>query len=541
MSTKKEIDSLTGLRFFAAISVAFAHGSSQILNFQQGSAVLTHWLSTFAGFGMTLFFVLSGFVIHYNYCKLISSHGISGCLEFIWARFSRLYPLFFIIVVVDLIINSQFSVKILISFIDGIESLKALPWFLLFVQSWFYQVINSNALIYQFGQSTPLTWSISTEWFFYLTFIFLAYPFEILTRQSPLKNVVILFGWILIFWLIATYTFDQKNIINDWAKQKFGVIASTEHGYRDSFVRWLLYFSPYLRMGEFITGCLTSSFFLSLREKPVTAFEARCGKLLMWVVLGSIPFLLFLMYTPMPIWHGIRKVSHNIGLAPSIAMLILGAARYKNNISRFFSWHPIVYMGEASYSIYLIHMLVFHWAAASVPQNILPVTSTGVIFGIIRFFVVLAMIITISIGLYEYIEVPARKKLRNMWVPGAKFQGKVLGILGLPLTAALVFLLFFGSLGVSQGEISQIMVTSATYGGNCGAAEGNATAHVQSRCSRSTVCDYIIHVANLGDPASNCGKNFRIKYTCANGIIKPEILIPGEAGLGSHIILNCTP
>jgi peptidoglycan/LPS O-acetylase OafA/YrhL len=40
---------------------------------------------------MTLFFVLSGFVIHYNYAMAITGRQVArGTAAFFWARFARL-------------------------------------------------------------------------------------------------------------------------------------------------------------------------------------------------------------------------------------------------------------------------------------------------------------------------------------------------------------------------------------------------------------------------------------------------------------------
>jgi peptidoglycan/LPS O-acetylase OafA/YrhL len=76
-----EVPSLTGLRFVAAFWVAFAHGKGVLLRIDDLPAL--HWLDIPAGFGMTLFFVLSGFVIHYNYRK-VTTEGVSGVGRFLW-------------------------------------------------------------------------------------------------------------------------------------------------------------------------------------------------------------------------------------------------------------------------------------------------------------------------------------------------------------------------------------------------------------------------------------------------------------------------
>src|SRR5581483_128989 len=72
----------------------------------------------------------------------------------------------------------------------------------------------------------------------------------------------------------------------------------------------------------------------------------------------------------------------------------------------------------------------------------------------------------------------------------------------------------------------RIAVVEATYGFNCkdfqvpppGAntvRAGNATAAVAKACdNKSGTCRYAVDVANLGDPAGGCGKDFQVKWRC---------------------------
>jgi Acyltransferase family len=64
------VPALDGLRGLAAILVAGAHYMTM-----EGGAPLSEIVQTLTGLGMTLFFVLSGFVIHYNYNATISRPG----------------------------------------------------------------------------------------------------------------------------------------------------------------------------------------------------------------------------------------------------------------------------------------------------------------------------------------------------------------------------------------------------------------------------------------------------------------------------------
>ena len=81
------VPALDGLRGVAAFLVAGAHYMTM-----DGGAPLSEIVQTLTGLGMTLFFVLSGFVIHYNYNATITRPG--GLRLFFVARFARPYPLY---------------------------------------------------------------------------------------------------------------------------------------------------------------------------------------------------------------------------------------------------------------------------------------------------------------------------------------------------------------------------------------------------------------------------------------------------------------
>src|ERR1700691_5233202 len=93
LHSRPPIPALTGLRFFAAFFILWQHSIRWIAQFQN-----TDVYSSFGFFGvpgMSLFFVLSGFVIHYNYRDLFLRRGMARALcEFVAARFARLYPLY---------------------------------------------------------------------------------------------------------------------------------------------------------------------------------------------------------------------------------------------------------------------------------------------------------------------------------------------------------------------------------------------------------------------------------------------------------------
>ena len=404
MGRIEEIPALTGLRFLAAISVAIAHGATLCLKTQSPNQAIQHWLSVGAGFGMTLFFVLSGFVIHYNYRALIGTQGIAGTAQFLWARFARLYPLYLLILLIDLLVAHPHDRMRL----DA--TLTALPYFLFFCQSWLYKVIDNHALIYQIGFNAPLTWSISTEWFFYL-----AYPaicVALIRLKRPWAVLVITVCWMILWTTLASFLFERGPNIDAHAVAHFGMVASQVNGFNDSFFRWVLYFSPYLRIGEFILGCLTAHLYEAFKSRTVGVREASIAEVVFFAVAASIPAILYATYSPDVGFILLKELQFNFGLAPSVAMLIFCCARYQLPLARWISSRPMVALGDASYSIYMIHMLVFYVAASSyvaLPVNRYTVAVLG-----IRYVFLLALIVLISLGLHATFEKPTRIWMRGL-------------------------------------------------------------------------------------------------------------------------------
>ena len=141
---RPDVPALTGLRFLAAFSVLLAHGVAATVTNNEPPQGAVLWLMQSSGFGMTLFFVLSGFVIHYNYARLVTDGRLRGIAAFFWARFARLYPLFLLMMLVYVLV-SQRHVAYWTGHPEKINAIfQALPYFLLSIQSWIYKLIDGG-------------------------------------------------------------------------------------------------------------------------------------------------------------------------------------------------------------------------------------------------------------------------------------------------------------------------------------------------------------------------------------------------------------
>ena len=405
---RDEVPGLTGLRFVAAFSVLIAHGVSILLASHETPFGAVYWLKQASGFGMTLFFVLSGFVIHYNYAIPVTQGGGRGIAAYLWARFARLYPLLLLMLVVYMLISRKHR-DAWSGHPDGLMSeLIAFPYFLLSIQSWIYLPIRDSSLIYVIGAGASLTWSISTEWFFYFVYPLLAVL--ILRLRRPLTIAVGVVLWCLLWTLVSTSLFDMTPKLDAFGVQHYGEIASLQTHQQDSFVRWLFYFSPYLRIGEFILGAIVAQLYVQLRPHPAYASESSIGGAILAAAWVSVFVITALMYSPYFDGGVFRKMNMNFALGPSAAVIIFCVARYDSWVSRLLRLPWINILGEASYSIYLTHFTVIVIVA-----QIFGGPGHSFAYDLTMLVLTAVTIFAGSVLLHRIYEEPARRWLRRFF------------------------------------------------------------------------------------------------------------------------------
>ncbi len=146
---KNYIKSLTSLRAIAAFMV-FIHHFNFLPDF--GSQFLK--IFYFQGFaGVSLFFVLSGFLIHKNYSDKLKLE-LKDILKYFINRFARIYPMYFIILCLSTLAYS--GERTLFKLFANFTLLKGLSSDLLF-------------------SGVATAWSLTTEEFFYIAFPFIIY------------------------------------------------------------------------------------------------------------------------------------------------------------------------------------------------------------------------------------------------------------------------------------------------------------------------------------------------------------------------------
>jgi peptidoglycan/LPS O-acetylase OafA/YrhL len=559
---------LTGLRFFAAFSILFAHAFDWIAQFQDSH--VSEYFSFIAMYGMPLFFVLSGFVIHYNYRDLFLRQTLGKAIcEFAAARFARLYPLYFVLVLVALVAD-DFLAKI---YHSRDLALPILGYYLTLTQSWWYLVYGDKSIIYWLFS---VSWSISTEMYFYALYAGAVFLIFALSRRGH----IIFAGLVYAALVMAALGLARHELgpLMGLARRYVPDYIAIDAGFENSFYRWLFYFSPYVRVLEFILGCFTAQALLGLSECQVSRREYRWATVLLISALASLVGigLLYLGIFALPTINAyVQFLALNFLCAPSIAVVLFCVARYDSPFSRAMSAPLLVALGETSYSIYLVHSWTLRIFERP-PPNLTPLWAVDAIWRIVCGS---GLTLIVSYGTYRLIELPGRIWLRRVLRVGIArvFDAQRLGprqgagpigvarsriahsalvLSGLSMIACTGQVLRSDQLMARvhrflNGEGPEIEVISASYGANCrefvmpaplrnSASLGNATVETRRACNGKTECDLEVSTDRYGDPANGCGKDFSIEYRCSG---RPDTgitsgYLPVEAN-GKRILLHC--
>lgn len=84
-----------------------------------------------------------------------------------------------------------------------------------------------------------------------------------------------------------------------------------------------------------------------------------------------------------------------------------------------------------------------------------------------------------------------------------------------------------------------IKVVSGTYGRNCNAKAGNASALLAKVCDGQGSCDFPIDPAALEDPAPGCSKDFAAEWKCGDGNAVYSAALSALSGKNDKLRLNC--
>jgi peptidoglycan/LPS O-acetylase OafA/YrhL len=353
-----ELRTLTSLRGFAAMAVVVCHAAGILLRLPlDGNIAFSHAVS--------FFFVLSGFILTYVHPSVI---GRAQIFKFWRARFARIYPAHIFSLALILCLCPWSHIK------DNALQLLAN---IFLVHDWIPH--------YTFFQCYNLpSWSVSDELFFYLLFPVLIYKIKQTWAVKLAASVALVMAVIS---LPAVFKFSTT-----------GLNGLTLFG--------MYYFFPASRLFEFVLGMSAAVLWTRMRDLKLSVPLATLLEVLavaLFLAFGANTYFILkpFLTNPSVIFQGLGTWLTLTGNAIPFAATILIFAMQRGVISQIIKFRPLVWLGDISYSTYLLHypimLQVLQWKHQFHLNNVCTIA------------VLCAVLIPACSLSYYFIEMPMRR------------------------------------------------------------------------------------------------------------------------------------
>ena len=353
------LNALTGLRSFAAVNIVFFHFSNP------------HWFGPLApvvnaGFASVSFFILlSGYVLAYNYGARARA-GELDIIRFYKARFTRLYPIYLLsLIMAWRMLPVEYQSHTHTMFWTGMVLSPLL------LQGWIPEIATFL--------NTP-AWTMSAESFYYLLFPWIA-------RWKQPGRLRPILARLSVVWMIGLIPGTLYIVFNP---------DGIAHPDRFSTGPWLqvLKFTPLPHLASFVFGVLLAE---------LDELIPRPGHLRFFLGIAGFATTFFLLWLGSDIPYAII---HDGLLMPLFGCIILGLGG-DNPLAHALGIRPLVFVGEASYCLYLLHFNFW---------NLIHDTHVLNRVGLARFdpWISYAILVAMALLALHLIEKPAQRQLRKL-------------------------------------------------------------------------------------------------------------------------------
>ena len=360
--------SLNGLRFIAAFVVIIHHLEQIKLFFGLPSVFFTIPCVKIIGeLGVTLFFTLSGFLITYLLLVEKERFGTIAVKEFYIRRVLRIWPLYYLIVILGLFVLPHISFFNIPQYTEGVS-------YRFGVKVFFYGLLLPNVIsnLYAYMPFIAQTWSIGIEEQFYIIWPWLV--------KSTRRYLNVLIGIIIGMLLITNILYPFADLSAD---------ISQASG-KTKLCTFLYKFFSMLRISCMAIGGIGAYLLYIKNTRVLNTFYLPAVQVLS--VVGVILLVAFGVEIPF--------INHEF-YAVIFIIIILNLA--SNERSLFSLEHKTLdYLGKISYSIYMWHniAIIFGLHAARYFNPQLDDLLSNSIYYMVTFIVTFAL----SVASFEWFE-----------------------------------------------------------------------------------------------------------------------------------------
>ncbi|MEU9310359.1 acyltransferase [Streptomyces sp. NPDC048256] len=315
---RARLDSLTGLRFFAALAVFVCHSSFLLLGStsqvfptfadQRTNLDFMTAAGQLGGLGVGFFFVLSGFVLTW------SARATDRVGSFYRRRFVKVLPLYYVAGAAAAVLLWDVSIR----------------WQDLLAYAGLVQVWVPNPEV-NFSVLTP-GWSLAVEAVFYLVFPFVVRRFRGLGTRAAWTGLALCVAAAFLIPVLA-YVLPAGT----------GELIGAPN--EAAFQTWFAYVLPLGRLSDFFAGIFAALLVTSGRFPRVS---------LPWVLVSFVPC--YVWATKSPWLFGQRAPL----LISCVLLIVAAAQRDIAGRPTFLSSRTMVLLGNVSFAFYLCHHLVLY-------------------------------------------------------------------------------------------------------------------------------------------------------------------------------------
>lgn len=323
------IYSLQAMRWIAIFMIFLSHVS--FLLDTKYAAIYEKYISG-GNFGVSFFFLLSGFLLAYKYYGCITSVDFKYSYNFTVSRIKKFYPLHIITVMffipnyfISYFANPIIEVPLLLSNIFLIKSY--IPWDLAY-----------------FSYNAP-SWFLSTLLLLYfITPCLLKYIHMYIDKYNQkILKVVLLAVTIYII----------------------GVIILTLNKVDNQYIKWYIYISPFFRIIDFSIGIL-AGIFIVYTKKLIK--DNKNINIFVFSILEILSILIFLIAYKNR-FSVDKFFRFGIYWIPFLLIIVIVFAFERGIISKIISNKGMIFLASISFEFFLIHNVVLHFITRSVLIN----------------------------------------------------------------------------------------------------------------------------------------------------------------------------
>lgn len=311
--------------------------------------------------GVDFFFILSGFILTHSYIRAIED-GTFSARDFYIKRFARIYPVHIVTLILSALTTGATLTYWGVGFDTG-DSWSCLTSSVFMLQAW---GLHAKPCF-----NNP-SWSISAEWFAYLLFPLLA---AWALKKKP--QAVMLLSSVAIILLCILFLYLGKPFTHLTAQGFIRIVPD--------FV---------LGIGLYLFGRK-----YELRKVSAGTFYAVVGFMFLCLALYIPDAVIVLVY----------------------ALVIYVAAELsRQGVNTALEGAKLVFWGEASYSVYMLHHVI--WEALPVPVMMRALDGSKVFDAPFLAACAVALVLTFILSKYTYLylEKPARAWICRTFIPPEK-------------------------------------------------------------------------------------------------------------------------